>query len=96
MAGIAALGDRDFTLGFTLAGVKRTFPGTEAAVREALASDISIVIISEDVVQSLSEYCKERMMTSVRPVFVAVSKEGSSDDLRAMIRKSIGIDIWAQ
>jgi len=96
MAGIAALGDREFTLGFTLAGVKKTFPGTEAAVREALASDVSIVIIDKNVVQALGEHLKERMMTSVRPVFVAVSKEGSSDDLRAMIRKSIGIDIWEQ
>lgn len=106
MQEVIAAGDESFTLGFQLAGVRKTVSSEPDVIKHLLDNKGStgaagavtggVVIIHEDSIKALPENLRELVRNSVKPVFIAVSESASSDDLRAMIRKSIGIDVWEQ
>lgn len=95
---IAVVGRRDFCLGFRLAGVTETHEvgkdGFEETFRQVLEDDLGIVIVHQDDLNRLDRQTRMEVQNSVNPVVVALSKEGESEDLRAKIKKAIGVDIW--
>ena len=93
---IAVIGDRDFTLGFKLAGVRETFePENYGEKIEKLIErdDFAIVVAKEEDVKQLPGRKRNRVEESVDPVVVELSKTAESSNLQEKIRKVIGADI---
>ena len=93
---IAVIGDSDFTTGFRLAGIKRTY-GTEnysEKLNELLESnDLGIIVVEEKDLSKLSPRMTENVQSSVDPVVVTLSEEAESEMLQQKIKKAIGADI---
>jgi len=101
MLNIGVMGGPEFNLGFQLSGIKKTFEITEEAdkvVEEALNdSEIGILIVDNTIMDRLDERIREQMTASVQPVCIQIgTEEGGQDELRKMIKKSIGIDLWSE
>ncbi len=101
-ANIAVAGSEYFVLGFQLAGVKRTVitdPKTINKTVEQLLDrkDLGILIMQHSDFQSLSPRLHERALTQVKPTVVVLSHDTSAEEnLRIMIKRSLGIDLWSQ
>jgi V/A-type H+-transporting ATPase subunit F len=96
---MAVIGRDLFTLGFKLAGVRRSFNATEPealhqAVQEALNDDgIGILVMETDDVQKLEAPLRRQLEESIQPTLVAI---GSHEDtaLREKLKQAIGVDVW--
>lgn len=93
---IAAIGSREFTLGFELAGVQKVF-GKEnytEKIQELIdREDLGIVIAEKDDVDDLPERIKQDVNESVDPVVVTLSEKAESSDLQDKIQRVIGVDL---
>jgi vacuolar-type H+-ATPase subunit F/Vma7 len=97
MSQIIVLGGTEFTLGFQLAGIKTIEPekNINNQFEDILENkDIGILITDQKTINKLDEHLKERIIESVKPVTVIVSEEESQEELKKMIKKSIGVDLW--
>ena len=107
MVTIAAVGSNQFVVGFQLAGVRETIEikeGQEAnqenhdafSQLKALKhrKDIGIIIIEEQVMDSLKPHERIEIEMSIEPVFIPLSTKIEQDSLRKLIKKSVGIDLW--
>lgn len=99
MKDIVVIGGKKFVLGFQIAGISKAFQLSkeqpDRTVRELMNNpEIGLIIISEKSLEKVSEQLREDMLQSIQPVFMVVSDKGSNDDLRKLIKKSIGVDIW--
>ncbi len=98
MKEVAVAGDEDFLVGFRLAGVRNTFnieDTPEDTVRELLGHDeIGIVVVKDELIQSLPQRMQDEVNDSVDPVFVKLGEERSG--LRSKIQRAIGVDLWQQ
>ncbi|MBU0953066.1 MAG: V-type ATP synthase subunit F [Nanoarchaeota archaeon] len=99
---IAIVGDEYFVVGFQLAGVKRTVIADEATINKKLEAvldrkDIGIVIMQHTDFEKLNQRLKDRAMTQVKPTVVVLSHDTSAEEnLRLMIKRSLGIDLWSK
>ena len=96
---IAVVGSDDFTLGFRLAGVDKTYNTKNneemATVLKSLLNDSEIGIIvvdSEDLIQ-LPDRLRQQLSDSVSPTVLGIGTE-EDNTLRESIRKAIGVDLW--
>ena len=99
---IAVVGSPEFTTGFRLAGVRKftNVPDDQKqvklddAVRETMADDdVGIVVMHDDDVGLLSRDVREAVETSVEPVVVTLGGGTGSGNLRAQVKRAIGIDL---
>lgn len=101
---ITALGDYNFTIGFTLAGVHDVFTikeGAEQKLTELIDSkQYSIIFISEKLNKQMDWRLKKKIENMAYPVIVAlpdISAESSeADNIRALIKRALGFDIMAK
>ena len=101
MLKIVAIGDPEFVLGFQLAGITQTVDASkdaEEAFQNVISDkDVGIIITEEKTISRLKDHVRERIEDLVRPVTVVLSTDTSSqDNLRKLIKKSIGVDLWKQ
>ena len=100
MAELAVVGREQFVVGFQLAGIRTIFQPNDDPYRtfqEIRANkNISVVIVDEDVLNKLDPHDRSEIEDSVNPVFVPLSEEASQENLRRLIRKSVGVDLWEQ
>ena len=101
MKEIAIVGGERFTLGFQVAGINKAFTLSQdypdQTVRELMENpDIGLILMSENSSNKLSPEMREQVTNSVDPVFLIISEEDSNEELRKMIKKSIGVDLWNQ
>ncbi|MFP4403490.1 MAG: V-type ATP synthase subunit F [Candidatus Woesearchaeota archaeon] len=99
MKKIAVLGDDKFSLGFELAGIKNSFKLSrdhpEETINELMSNDdIGLVIVEEKVLDGLNEQLREKMLQSIEPVFLMISQQDTNEELKKLIKKSIGVDLW--
>lgn len=96
MKKIAVIGDRNFTIGFELAGVSETHnPENYAEEIQQLTGreDVGIVVAEKEDVGNLPNRIEKEVRTSVDPVVVALSEDTDSEKLSERIRKVIGAEI---
>jgi len=98
MSKILAMGSNEFVVGFQLAGIG-TLEVDESNVAEAAGSlmrtgDAGIVILHQKTADIMPPDIKEKVLQSINPVFVVLSRQESSEELRMLIKKSIGVDLW--
>ncbi len=96
MAGIAVVGNRDFVLGFKLAGIRDTF--IEDKIDERVNSllmekKVSVIVLQDTEYEKLSQDLKRKFSESMEPVVVPVGKLGE-EDVREKIKRAIGIDLY--
>lgn len=98
MSEIIVVGENEFTVGFQLAGVNLVLEldkDVEKKITDLLSDEsVGIIITSPKTVDVLSERTKDKLFKVVRPVTVVVSHEEKEENLRKMIIKSIGVDLW--
>ncbi|TLZ63055.1 MAG: V-type ATP synthase subunit F [Methanobacteriota archaeon] len=95
---LAAVGRDDFVQGFKLAGVRKTVSvgreGLEAQIAKILEDpNVGILVLSADDMSALSNPMRRKLETTPRPVVIAVGKK-EEEDLRAKIKRAIGVDLY--
>ncbi|MFB6180708.1 MAG: V-type ATP synthase subunit F [Candidatus Nanohalobium sp.] len=93
---IAVLGCEEFTLGFELAGVSKTFNPEDFQKKiKALMSrdDLGIVIVEDKDLKKLPGRIREDVDSSVDPIVISLSHDSESERLQQKIKKAIGADI---
>lgn len=97
---IAVVGDEYFVSGFQTAGVRNTFVADDAnkTFEEVMGKEnIGVVITEKKTFDKLNERLKERAMTQVKPTVVILAHDvGGEENLRIMIKRSLGIDLWSK
>jgi V/A-type H+/Na+-transporting ATPase subunit F len=96
---IAVIGNDLFTLGFKLAGVRKTLDATDArsfssAVNAVLKDkEVGIVVMRTEDVRLLDAHQRRLLEESLRPTLVTI---GSDEDtgLREKLKQAIGVDVW--
>jgi len=95
---IAVLGNDEFVTGFLLAGVKKVFVSEgalDSKVDEALNdSDLGILVMENESYDKLLHRTKTKLEKVVTPVVVKVSSKGEQTDIRDLIKRSVGVDLW--
>ena len=98
MVKIAVVGGSEFIVGFQLAGIKDTIEVAGNYFNELgnmkNRKDIGIVVVEEEIMESIEPYQRLDIEASVEPVFIPVSTRVEQDSLKRLIKKSIGIDLW--
>jgi len=100
MKKVVALGSEAFTLGFQLSGIRKIVNIHDNKdildkIHELRQDkDIGIVIVDENILQKLESHDRSEIEESVEPVFISLSTESSSENIRKLIIKSIGVDLW--
>jgi len=93
---IAVIGESEFTVGFELAGIQKTY-GKEnysEKIQELIQSDeLGIVVAEKSDVEELPERIRNDVNGSVDPVVVALSEKAEDSRLQDKIKKVIGIDL---
>ncbi|MBW2999874.1 V-type ATP synthase subunit F [Candidatus Woesearchaeota archaeon] len=99
MLELAVVGGSEFTLGFKLAGIRKIFDVEGKAseqIRKVMQDpNVGIMVIDDKTVEALDEPLKEDITNSVKPVSVVLSTKATQEELRKMIIKSIGVDLWS-
>ena len=97
MPGITVIGSPDFILGFRLAGIKNTYPettGLETRINQVLTEgQTSILILHDEDYTRLSPNLKRKLQESRQPIVISIGNK-EEDDLRAKIKRVIGIDLY--
>ena len=97
---IAVMGDEYFVTGFQSAGIKNAFvvENADKTFEEVIKNEkIGILITDKKVFDTMTERHKEMAMTMVRPTVVILSHDvGGEENLRLMIKRSLGIDLWGK
>jgi len=99
MKQVAVLGNEEFILGFGLAGVGKAFilskEHPDATVKELMSNnEIGLIILQKDTLEHLTEETKEQLANSIEPVFLTITEDDSNEEMRKLIKKSIGVDLW--
>lgn len=96
---IAVIGKSDFTMGFRLAGVRKTYDvkdekELEDQVRQCMADQgVGIVVLHADDLRKLPQGLQKTIDESVEPTFIAIGSHEESG-LRDKIKRAIGVDLW--
>jgi vacuolar-type H+-ATPase subunit F/Vma7 len=96
MTGITVIGNRDFILGFKLAGIHNSFieENVESKVTTLLAEkEVDILVVHDEDYKKLSSGLKKKIFESVKPIVIAIGSL-EEDDLRTRIKKVIGVDLY--
>lgn len=101
MKQIAVLGEEKFNLGFQIAGINKAFSLSkehpEQTIRELMDNEeIGLIIVQHELLERFNETLQEKIQQSIEPVFLVISEQDSNEELRKLIKKSIGVDVWDQ
>ena len=95
---IAVIGNDEFVTGFALAGVRNIYPAVdnlEEKVEHVMKQpDVGILVMQQEQFKSLDNKTKKMLEKAVKPVLVLVSEEAGGGDIRKMIERSLGVDLW--
>jgi V/A-type H+-transporting ATPase subunit F len=94
---LAVVGREDFVLGFRLVGIRKAYAAPEDGIEEKIDEilgdkDIGVLVLHTDDMEKLSAPMRRRISSVARPVVIAVGKH-EEEDLRAKVRRAIGVDL---
>ena len=103
MAELCVVGNSEFVMGFELIGIKKIFEGeSENQLKECFTTALNdhmvgIIVTNDKSIEKLDQNFKKKVENSITPVTVVLSTSaGAQDNLRDMIMKAIGIDLWSK
>ncbi len=93
---IGVVGDDEFTIGFKLAGIEKTFDNEN--FRETMEElmdrdDLGILVVDENDLEELPKRMVREVESSADPVVVPLSEDAESERLQEKIKRAIGADI---
>lgn len=96
---IAVVGNSDFSIGFRLAGIKKTFDATSSDIESKIQGvlddrNVAILIVHNDDLKMLSPNLRHKLDDSVEPTVIAIGGKGESTNLRDKIKQAVGVDLW--
>ncbi|MCM2325748.1 MAG: V-type ATP synthase subunit F [Candidatus Woesearchaeota archaeon] len=101
MTEMAVVGNSEFVMGFQLIGIKKVFEGESSVQLKACFQDamrdtaVGIIVTNDKALEKLDASFRRNVENSITPVTVVLSTNaGAQDNLRDMIKKAIGIDLW--
>ncbi len=99
MEHLAVVGDQRFVLGFQLAGIAKAFSLDEEnpdhTMKELVSNrEIGLILIDEKSVSRLSDDMLEKITGSIRPIVLTIGEHSSNEEMRQLIQRSIGVDLW--
>lgn len=98
MSRFIIFGKEEFTLGFSLAGIKDIINiddnTAERELKKILDNKIHGILVTDNKTMNMvSEKTRLKLQDSVNPVIVVLSESAEQEEVRRMIIKAIGIDI---
>ncbi|MDE1797817.1 MAG: hypothetical protein KGH63_00235 [Candidatus Micrarchaeota archaeon] len=103
---IAVIGDSALLTGFKLAGVQKLYPVASMAEGEAMLAKllaepgVGILIVEEQLLESVDWRLKKKVEAAARPVVVAVpGRKGpveQSESLAKLVKRALGFDIMSK
>jgi len=95
---IAVLGTDDFVTGFSLAGVKNTFTVKESfdsTINSVLENkEIGVIVVEQEEMDKMNVKTKRTLEKLITPVLITLSSKGKETDLRELIKRTVGVDLW--
>ncbi len=99
MVDVAVIGGSEFIVGFQLAGIKQAVEADSDYFNHLKnfknKKEIGIVVVEEKIMDNLEQHQRLEIEASVDPVFIPLSTTAEQDSLKKLIKKSIGVDLWA-
>ncbi|NTV23505.1 MAG: V-type ATP synthase subunit F [Nanoarchaeota archaeon] len=103
MSELAVVGDSEFTMGFSLIGIRKIFEAETSdqlrqSFNKAMAdTSIGVIVTNDKAMSRLEANQKRQVENSISPVIVVLSTNDlAQDSLRDRIKKAIGIDLWSK
>jgi len=96
---IAVIGSANSVLGFSLAGIKKTYPASSqdeliSKINEAMSNpEVGILVLKQSDYNDLPKRVQNQLSDSVRPTVIAIGTEHSAE-MREKIKRAIGVDLW--
>ncbi|MFH1663289.1 MAG: V-type ATP synthase subunit F [archaeon] len=95
---IAVVGTDDFVTGFSLAGVKNTF-AVEKNFDETISfvlenKEIGVIVVEQEEMDKMNVKTKRILEKLITPVVITLSSKGKETDLRQLIKRTVGVDLW--
>jgi len=95
---IAVVGSNDFITGFQLAGVRSIYQTDSSNIEETIQKviedeEIGVMVLEEEEMQKLSHRARKSLDKLIKPVIVTLTTEPKKDDIRELIKRSVGIDL---
>lgn len=93
---IAVIGEREFTIGFELAGIQKTYgkENYQEQIQELIEKDdLGIIVAEKSDLEELPNRIRKDVNESVDPVVVPLSEKAEDSQLQDKIRKVIGVDL---
>lgn len=100
MMDIVVFGGTNFSLGFQLCGIRKTYPAdaedfAQTFEEKLMGDKTGIIIVENQYYTELSSRLKKRAENAISPVVIALSEEGAgASDIGKLIKRSLGIDLW--
>jgi len=97
---IAVIGNKEFILGFRLAGIQKIFAAdspqtlTEAITKALDDPNIGILVLQEADLATIPRRLQVTIENSVRPTIVTIGGQEAGLSLRERIKRSVGVDLW--
>lgn len=96
---ICVLGKKEFVIGFQLCGIKDIFIIDENSFVEKFEEcfnmqDAGVLIVEEKYFAGMPQYIKRKVEKALSPVVIPVSEESKSDDIKHLIKRCLGVELW--
>ena len=97
---IAVIGNREFILGFRLAGIRKTYASENDEklienITSALQDDeVGILVLNSSDMEKVPRKLRETLENSVKPTVIAIGGEEGGLSMRERIKRSVGVDLW--
>ncbi len=95
---IAIIGSDDFVTGFRLAGVRNIFPvknDFDLQINSAIEKEqIGVIVVEQEELDKTSHKTKRMLEKLITPVLITLSSKGKETDLRELIKRTVGVDLW--
>ena len=93
MTELTAIGTSRFLPGFALAGVRTVLAGDD--VIEKIRECEGIVVVEERLLAGLEGGMREELSTSIEPIIIPLSDEGSDEiaRLKRLVKDTLGVDL---
>lgn len=97
---IAVIGNKEFVLGFRLAGIQKTYDADTpeklaTAIQKVLDDEnVGILVLQEADLATIPRRLQVTVENSVRPTIVTIGGQEAGLSLRERIKRSVGVDLW--
>ncbi len=97
---IAVIGNKEFVIGFQLAGVHKTYSAetpeklTETITHVLNDPEVGILVLQSADLEQIPRRLQVVIENSVKPTIVTIGGQEAGLSLRERIKRSVGVDLW--